>query len=241
MESSRTGPGMGYVVARLLDIEKTAAQTDGPEEIHLCRCAGRECVEFHETQLIACGCAPKVMLQGRLSEAVSSICTSQHGLSHDTSVHRVAGGCGPAVRGAPWEPRPTEGRETSPPPIPPRAPVVRAGGTYASHCAAGTPLSSFSKPAQNFIVRQSSKKGTLALSVRLPVDVGPYIEHYLIEATADAKHCLEGSENHFASIPVLVCHYCQCCDELPVQLCLPTVLLKASTRQELSAFSLLGQ
>ncbi|KAL1415969.1 hypothetical protein MTO96_028559 [Rhipicephalus appendiculatus] len=94
---------------------------------------------------------------------------------------------------------------------------------------------------RNFIVRQSSKKGTLALSVRLPVDAGPYIEHYLIEATAEAKHCLEGSENHFASIPVLVNHYCQCCDELPVQLCLPTVLLEATTRQELSALSLLGQ
>ncbi|XP_070377848.1 protein sprint-like isoform X2 [Dermacentor albipictus] len=230
------------------------------------------------------------MLQGQLSDAVSSVCTSHHGLSHDTSVHRVSGGCGPPVRRAAREPAGTEGRETPPPPIPPRAPVVRTGSTYASHCAA--PLSSFSKPPPlplqgssassaddvhcsmtllerlirtssiwflpdvgrtgavhylqgkevgNFIVRQSSKKGTLALSVRLPVDAGPYIEHYLIEATAEAKHCLEGSENHFASIPVLICHYCQCCDELPVQLCLPVVLLEATTRQELSALSLLGQ
>lgn len=231
------------------------------------------------------------MLQGQLSDAVSSVCTSHHGLSHDTSVHRVSGGCGPPVRGATWESGRTEGRETPPPPIPPRAPVVRTGSTYASHCAA--PLSSFSKPPPppplqgsstsstddvhcsmtlleriirtssiwflpdvgrtgavhylqgkevgNFIVRQSSKKGTMALSVRLPVDAGPYIEHYLIEATAEAKHCLEGSENHFASIPVLVNHYCQCCDELPVQLCLPKVLLEATTRQELSALSLLGQ
>ncbi|XP_075723208.1 src homology 2 domain-containing protein sprint isoform X1 [Rhipicephalus microplus] len=231
------------------------------------------------------------MLQGQLSDTVSSVHTSHHGLSNDTSVHRVSGGCGAPVRGAAWEPRGTEGRETPPPPIPPRAPVVRCGSTYASHCAA--PLSSFSKPPPplpvqgssasstddvhcsmtllerlirtssiwflpdvgrtgavhylqgkavgNFIVRQSSKKGTLALSVRLPVDAGPYIEHYLIEATAEAKHCLEGSENHFASIPVLVNHYCQCCDELPVQLCLPAVLLEATSRQELSALSLLGQ
>ncbi|XP_049526201.1 protein sprint isoform X15 [Dermacentor silvarum] len=230
------------------------------------------------------------MLQGQRSDTVSSVCTSHHGLPHDTSVHRVSGGFGPPVRRATREPGRTEGRETPPPPIPPRAPVVRIGSTYASHCAA--PLSSFSKPPPlppqgssassaddvhcsmtllerlirtssiwflpdvgrtgavhylqgkevgNFIVRQSSKKGTLALSVRLPVDAGPYIEHYLIEATTDAKHCLEGSENHFASIPVLICHYCQCCDELPVQLCLPVVLLEATTRQELSALSLLGQ
>ncbi|XP_077542005.1 protein sprint-like isoform X1 [Haemaphysalis longicornis] len=245
------------------------------------------------------------MLQGRRSEAVSSVCAQAHnGLAHDTSVHRVApgGGCGvPAVRGAPaWEPpRRSEGRETPPPPVPPRAPVVRTGSTYASHCVGAGTLSSSSfssskrppappPPAQtsssssvedapcsmtllerlirtssiwflpdvgrvgavhylqgkevgNFIVRQSSKKGTLALSVRLPMDAGPYIEHYLVEATGESKHCLEGSENHFASVPALVCHYCQCCDELPVQLCLPTVLQQASTRQELSAFSLLGQ
>ncbi|KAM7289371.1 protein sprint [Ixodes scapularis] len=97
------------------------------------------------------------------------------------------------------------------------------------------------KEVGNFIVRQSSKKGTLALSVRLPLEVGPYIEHYLIEATPEGKHRLEGSDNHFASVPVLICHYCQCCDELPVRLGLPSVLMQPSTRQELSAFSLLGQ
>ncbi|CAN7975505.1 unnamed protein product [Ixodes persulcatus] len=97
------------------------------------------------------------------------------------------------------------------------------------------------KEVGNFIVRQSSKKGTLALSVRLPLEVGPYIEHYLIETTPEGKHRLEGSDNHFASVPVLICHYCQCCDELPVRLGLPSVLMQPSTRQELSAFSLLGQ
>lgn len=90
------------------------------------------------------------MLQGRRSEALSSVCAQAHnGLSHDTSVHRVApgGGCGvPAVRGAPaWEPpRRTEGRETPPPPVPPRAPVVRTGSTYASHCVGAGTLSSSS-------------------------------------------------------------------------------------------------
>lgn len=32
-----------------------------------------------------------------------------------------------------------------------------------------------------FVVRQSSQPDTMALSVRLPPDKGPYIEHYLIQ------------------------------------------------------------
>ncbi|XP_064483838.1 protein sprint-like isoform X2 [Ornithodoros turicata] len=97
------------------------------------------------------------------------------------------------------------------------------------------------KDIGNFIVRQSSKKDVLALSVRLPVDCGPYIEHYLIESMGEGRHRLEGSENVFPSLPMLVTHYCQCCDELPVQLKLPDILMSATTRQELSSLSLLGQ
>ncbi|CAL1279486.1 unnamed protein product [Larinioides sclopetarius] len=97
------------------------------------------------------------------------------------------------------------------------------------------------KDEGNFIVRQSSKPNTMALSVRLPEDKGPYVEHYLIETVGDAQLRLEGSDNNFHAIPMLVAHYCQCCDELPVQLALPTPLAQAGSRQELSSLALLGQ
>ncbi|XP_055940907.1 protein sprint-like isoform X1 [Argiope bruennichi] len=97
------------------------------------------------------------------------------------------------------------------------------------------------KDVGNFIVRQSSKPNTMALSVRLPEDKGPYVEHYLIETVGDAQLRLEGSDNNFHAIPMLVAHYCQCCDELPVQLALPTPLAQAGSRQELSSLALLGQ
>ncbi|XP_015921183.1 protein sprint isoform X2 [Parasteatoda tepidariorum] len=98
------------------------------------------------------------------------------------------------------------------------------------------------KEVGNFIVRQSSKPNTMALSVRLPENKGPYVEHYLIETVGDAQLRLEGSDNNFHAIPMLVAHYCQCCDELPVQLALPYSLAHAaSSRQELSSLALLGQ
>lgn len=93
----------------------------------------------------------------------------------------------------------------------------------------------------NFIVRQSSKPGVLALSVRLPAERGTYVEHYLVEAAGDGGQRLEGSDNVFPSLPALVCHYCRCCDELPVQLKLPDILSRAATRHELSSLSLLGR
>ncbi|XP_035210359.1 protein sprint-like isoform X3 [Stegodyphus dumicola] len=97
------------------------------------------------------------------------------------------------------------------------------------------------KDVGNFIVRQSSKPNTMALSVRLPENKGPYVEHYLIETVGDAQLRLEGSDNNFHAIPMLVAHYCQCCDELPVQLALPSPLAQAGSRQELSSLALLGQ
>lgn len=63
---------------------------------------------------------------------------------------------------------------------------------------------------QNFVVRQSSQTGTMAISVRLPSGKGPYIEHYLIQATADNRLALESSDNKFDSIPMLIAHYAQC-------------------------------
>lgn len=90
------------------------------------------------------------------------------------------------------------------------------------------------------MVRQSSQSDTMALSVRLPLDKGPYIEHYLIQST-EGQLGLETSENRFGSMPELIAHYANCCDELPVQLTLPKAIREAKTRQQLSSLALLGQ
>ncbi|KAK3867977.1 hypothetical protein Pcinc_026603 [Petrolisthes cinctipes] len=98
------------------------------------------------------------------------------------------------------------------------------------------------KDEGNFIVRQSSKPDTLALSVRLPPDKGPYIQHYLIEIhDHGSSYSLEASDNRFDNLPALITYYSQCCDELPVQLRLPRAIQEARSRQDLSSLSLLGQ
>lgn len=91
-----------------------------------------------------------------------------------------------------------------------------------------------------FVVRQSSQSDTMALSVRLPPDKGPYIEHYLIQSTG-GRLGLETSENRFDNMPALIAHYANCCDELPVQLILPKSIRDAKSRQQLSSLALLGQ
>lgn len=90
-----------------------------------------------------------------------------------------------------------------------------------------------------FIVRGSSQKNTMAISVRLPRDAGPYIEHYLIQSLEGLLN-LESSRFKFDSIPALVAHYSNCCDELPVQLSLPRGLREAKNRQQLMSLALLG-
>ncbi|XP_062529613.1 protein sprint isoform X15 [Bombyx mori] len=96
------------------------------------------------------------------------------------------------------------------------------------------------KEEGNFVVRQSSQPDTMAISVRLPADKGPYIEHYLIQASG-GRISLETSHNRFDNIPELIAHYSQCCDELPVQLQLPRPLREAKSRHQLSSLALLGQ
>ncbi|KAG6440961.1 hypothetical protein O3G_MSEX001537 [Manduca sexta] len=96
------------------------------------------------------------------------------------------------------------------------------------------------KEEANFVVRQSSQPDTMAISVRLPPEKGPYIEHYLIQAS-DGRIGLESSHNRFDNIPELIAHYSQCCDELPVQLQLPRALREAKSRHQLSSLALLGQ
>ncbi|KAG8236225.1 hypothetical protein J437_LFUL016623 [Ladona fulva] len=126
------------------------------------------------------------------------------------------------------------------------------------------------KEEGNFVVRQSSQPDTMAISVRLPQGKGPYIEHYLVQAvpastpSPTTPSCpppphgscggqqalqspppqqlsLESSDNRFDSIPALIAHYSQCCDELPVQLTLPRAIREARNRQQLSSLALLGQ
>ncbi|XP_041447850.1 protein sprint isoform X1 [Drosophila obscura] len=96
------------------------------------------------------------------------------------------------------------------------------------------------KEEGTFIVRGSSQPNTMAVSVRLPLDTGPYIEHYLIQSH-DNVLSLESSRFTFGSIPSLIAHYAQCCDELPVQLMLPRLLREANNRKKLSSLALLGQ
>ncbi|KAJ1528711.1 hypothetical protein ONE63_007104 [Megalurothrips usitatus] len=97
------------------------------------------------------------------------------------------------------------------------------------------------KEEGNFVVRQSSQAATMAISVRLPPLKGPYIEHYLVQANENGQLSLESSDNRFDSIPQLIAHYCQCCDELPVQLTLPRAIREARNRQQLTSLALLGQ
>ncbi|XP_055306963.1 protein sprint isoform X2 [Sitodiplosis mosellana] len=96
------------------------------------------------------------------------------------------------------------------------------------------------KEEGNFVVRGSSQANTMAVSVRLPPDTGPYIEHYLI-LSENGVLSLESSRFEFNSIPALIDHYAKCCDELPVQLTLPRTLREAPNRQQLSSLALLGQ
>ncbi|XP_053203109.1 protein sprint-like [Panonychus citri] len=91
-----------------------------------------------------------------------------------------------------------------------------------------------------FIVRNSSKYNSMALSVRLPEGKGPHVEHYLVETSPNGLFHLEGSENYFTSMTSLISHYSNCCDELPVRLTLPNKLMNANF-VKLTSYSLLGQ
>lgn len=58
-------------------------------------------------------------------------------------------------------------------------------------------------------MRGSSQPNTMAVSVRLPQDTGPYIEHYLIQSR-NGILSLESSRFEFNSIPALIDHYAKC-------------------------------
>ncbi|XP_022241173.1 uncharacterized protein LOC111085687 isoform X2 [Limulus polyphemus] len=102
-----------------------------------------------------------------------------------------------------------------------------------THCLRG-------RKKGNFIVRKSSLLDTYALTVLLSED-SRFVEHYLINVLPDNTVKLEGSQITFSSILLLVSHYCQCCDELPVKLCLPDALAQATTSTDLSLLAHLGE
>ncbi|XP_063855172.1 uncharacterized protein LOC135097302 [Scylla paramamosain] len=103
-------------------------------------------------------------------------------------------------------------------------------------------LGEFGSAVRNVIVRQSSQLNSRALSVRLPPDKGPYIQHYLIEIHNEgSSYSLQASENRFDTLPSLITYYSQCCEELLAQLKLPRTIQEAKTRHELGSLSLLGQ
>ena len=60
--------------------------------------------------------------------------------------------------------------------------------------------------AGSFLLRESSKGGSFALSVVLPHGGG--LGHYLVEKRGPDLFCLQGSENLFTSVEELLVHYC---------------------------------
>ncbi|VDM52393.1 unnamed protein product [Angiostrongylus costaricensis] len=94
----------------------------------------------------------------------------------------------------------------------------------------------------NFIVRASSKKGCMAISVRLPGEHDMKTEHYIVEygETGSAIR-LESSPYSFRSLPLLIEHYCSHSEELQVRLRLPTAVMLCRTTKELQSVALLGQ
>ncbi|XP_050407015.2 protein sprint isoform X2 [Patella vulgata] len=95
-------------------------------------------------------------------------------------------------------------------------------------------------PTGSFLVRQSSQKNSLALSVQCRSERNSTVDHYLIENT-DRGLKLQGSAHYFRTIPTLIAHYIQNLDELPHRLILPAAIFHAKTSQELSAIAMLGQ
>ncbi|XP_052827996.1 uncharacterized protein LOC106875870 [Octopus bimaculoides] len=91
-----------------------------------------------------------------------------------------------------------------------------------------------------FIVRQSTQKSSMALSVHLSQSDGPVVEHYLIENYSDSPH-LQGSDKTFNNVPELIYNYCKNLEDLPQLLVLPDPILKAETSQQLTSLALLGQ
>lgn len=93
---------------------------------------------------------------------------------------------------------------------------------------------------QTFIIRNSSQTSTLALSAQFPEKSRANVDHYLIQHS-ERGFRVQGSLHYFASIFHLLDHYHHWTDELPCPLLLPPTIRRATTLQELTSLSYLGQ
>lgn len=91
-----------------------------------------------------------------------------------------------------------------------------------------------------FIIRNSSQTSTLALSAQFPEKSRANVDHYLIQHS-ERGFRVQGSLHYFASIFHLLDHYHHWTDELPCPLLLPPTIRRATTLQELTSLSYLGQ
>jgi hypothetical protein len=99
------------------------------------------------------------------------------------------------------------------------------------------------KEQGNFLIRNSSQHEEedhqkLALSVKLGLEYGSIVEHFIILRSGN-RLMLEDSHLKFENITSLVFHYSSVCDELPEKLQLPEVLRSTTSCHALASFSLL--
>ncbi|XP_071078519.1 protein sprint-like isoform X3 [Haliotis cracherodii] len=92
----------------------------------------------------------------------------------------------------------------------------------------------------SFVVRRSSQRDSLALSVQHQQEACSSVDHYIIESTSHGLR-LQGSAHYFSTIPHLIEFYICCKEELPELLVLPAVIMSARSPKELSSLALLGQ
>eukprot|EP00096_Caligus_rogercresseyi_P012163 TRINITY_DN5016_c0_g1_i1.p1 TRINITY_DN5016_c0_g1~~TRINITY_DN5016_c0_g1_i1.p1 ORF type:complete len:968 (-),score=250.21 TRINITY_DN5016_c0_g1_i1:32-2935(-) len=94
------------------------------------------------------------------------------------------------------------------------------------------------KEEGTFLIRKSSKKRTLALTLRQ----GLIVEHYLIHQLPDSKRLkLEISNRTFDNILSLVYHYMTVQEDFPLLLKLPHLLMETNSRSNLTSMALLGK
>ncbi|XP_040576238.1 uncharacterized protein spri [Lepeophtheirus salmonis] len=94
------------------------------------------------------------------------------------------------------------------------------------------------KEEGTFLIRKSSKKRTLALTIRQ----GTLVEHYLIHQIPESKRLkLEISDRTFDNILSLVYHYMTVKEDFPILLKLPHLLMITHSRSNLTSMALLGK